>query len=239
MKAIGIVRVSTEEQADDGVSVEAQTSKIKAYARLYDIEIVDIVVDAGYSGKNMDRPGLQKALATLKCGEVGGIIVAKLDRLTRNIGDMNTMIVDYFTRGGELMSVDDRVDTATASGRLVLNVLMSVYQWERETIVERTKDALRWKNQNGERTGSVPYGYDLADDGVKLIPNPVEQGVIADIRRMKSEGVSLQKICDRLNVSNIPTKKAGMSRMTKDGILPFKGKWGIIQVVNILKKEAS
>ena len=167
MKVIGYVRVSTEDQARDGVSVDAQRAKIEGYAKLYDLELVRIVVDAGESAKSLDRPGLQKVLTSLRKGESEGLLIAKLDRLSRSVVDWNVLIDRFFGEraGKQLFSVADSIDTRTAAGRLVLNVLMSVAQWERETIGERTKDALAHKRRNGERVGKVPFGYDLAKDG--------------------------------------------------------------------------
>ena len=100
-----------------------------------------------------------------------------MDRLSRSVVDWNDLIDGYFGEkaGKQLFSVADSIDTRTAAGRLVLNVLMSVAQWERETIGERTTAAMQYKRSKNERVGKVPFGYDLAADGVQLIPNEVEQ----------------------------------------------------------------
>jgi hypothetical protein len=141
IKAIGYVRVSTDEQAADGVSLAAQEHKIRMYAELYGIELVEVVVDAGQSAKTLDRPGLRRVLDLLRQRKVEGVIVAKLDRLTRSVADLNTLIDTFFCEraGRQLWSVADSIDTRTAAGRLVLNILGSVGQWERETIAERTR----------------------------------------------------------------------------------------------------
>lgn len=198
-RVIGYVRVSTDEQARDGVSLEAQAAKVRAYCALYDLELVDVVADPGASAKTLDRPGLQTVLARLRAGEAGGLVVAKLDRLTRSVSDMDRLIRDYFGERARhavsLQSVADQVDTRTAAGRLVLNVLMSVAQWEREAIGERTRDALAHKASKGERvSGRVPYGFRLADDGVHLESNPDEQEVIATVRELRAAGLSQRGI---------------------------------------------
>jgi len=96
MKVIGYIRVSTEEQATDGVSLATQREKLNGYAKLYDLELVEIIEDAGESGKTLNRPGLQRALAMIRRGQAGGLLIAKLDRLSRSVVDWNTLIDGYF-----------------------------------------------------------------------------------------------------------------------------------------------
>jgi site-specific DNA recombinase len=213
MNVIGYPRVSTEEQFKDGVSIDAQIAKIKAYCLLYGLNLVDIIVDAGVSAKSLKRPGLQAALAMLKAKKADGIVVTKLDRLSRSVKDWNVLIDLYFGEkaGKMLCSVNDQIDTRTAAGRLVLNVLMSVAQWEREATGERTRDALQHKISKGERVGKVLFGYDLADDGVNLVPNIAEQAVIAEIRRLRYDGFSLREIGVELTRQGIGTKEGNCS----------------------------
>jgi site-specific DNA recombinase len=197
-RVVGYVRVSSEQQAEHGVSLEAQREKITAYAQLYDLELVDIIVDAGASAKTLKRSGLQRALHMLTRGNAEALLVTKLDRVTRSVKDLGTLIERYFSRYA-LMSVSDQIDTATAAGRLVLNVLMSVAQWEREAIGERTRDALQHKKHQGQRISRhLPYGYLLADDGITLAPDAAEQYVIAAARGYARAGLSLRQIAARL-----------------------------------------
>ena len=172
MQVIGYVRVSTEEQSNHGVSLEAQKAKLTAYAALYGLQIVETIEDAGQSAKSLKRPGLQRALEMLRTGRAEGLLIAKLGRLSRSVADWNQLIDCYFGEraGCQLFSVADCIDTRTAAGRLVLNVLMSVAQWEREAIGERTKDALSHKRSKLERvSGNIPFGWTLDGDGVALI----------------------------------------------------------------------
>jgi DNA invertase Pin-like site-specific DNA recombinase len=201
--------VSTIEQADSGISLDAQIAKMQAYARLYDLEIVETIQDPGESGKTLNRPGLQRALTLLKSGKADGVLIVKLDRLTRSIADWQDLIDAYFgERGGkQLLSVNDSIDTRTAAGRLVLNVLITVAQWERETIGERTRDALQHKIRNGQRVGKVRYGFDLATDGVTLLENPGEQQIIAMMRDLRAAGRTLRQIAAELTARNIPSKE--------------------------------
>jgi DNA invertase Pin-like site-specific DNA recombinase len=210
MKVIGYTRVSTDEQAVTGVSLAAQVEKVNAYAALYGLEIVEMIEDAGQSAKSLKRPGLQRALELLKVGHAGGLLIAKLDRLSRSVKDWNTLIDRYFgERGGrELFSVADSIDTRSAAGRLVLNVLMSVGQWEREAIGERTRDALRHKRSKGQRiSGRIPFGFRLADDGASLVEEPTEQAILREIDGLRAAGFSLRKIAAALNRGGVPTKE--------------------------------
>lgn len=126
-RTIAYLRVSTEKQADRGVSLDAQRAKVKAYAELFDLELTETIVDAGESAKHLDRPGLQRALAMLKAGEADALLVVKLDRLTRSVRDLGHLVEKYFAPGkAALLSVGEQIDTRSAAGRLVLNVLASV-----------------------------------------------------------------------------------------------------------------
>ena len=210
MKVIAYSRVSTTDQADNGVSLEAQTAKLSAYASLYDLTIVETIEDAGESAKSLIRPGLQRALGMLKRGEADGLVIVKLDRLTRSVADWQTLIDGFFGEraGKQLMSVSDSIDTRTAAGRLVLNVLLSVAQWERETTAERTREALRHKIRNRERVGKVRFGYDLGADGVGLIENAAEQQAIATMLELRQAGATYRAIAAELTDRGIEPKES-------------------------------
>lgn len=210
MKVIGYSRCSSDEQVQNGQSLDVQREKIEAYCKLYDLALVEIVIDAGVSAKNLKREGLQRALVQMST-EATGLVICKLDRLTRSVADWQKLIDDYFgdNCGFELFSVGDSIDTRTAAGRLVLNVLLSVSQWEREIISERTKEALQHKIARGERCGRIPYGYDLAEDAVTLVANVTEQIAIALMHRLRSEGKSLPEICKNLIQCDYRTKNGG------------------------------
>jgi DNA invertase Pin-like site-specific DNA recombinase len=139
---LGYIRVSTEAQADGGVSLGAQRERLTAYAIAMDLQLVDIVEDAGVSAKSLARPGLQSALGRLEKGEASGLLVTKLDRLTRSVRDLGDLVQGYFGTKNSLLSVGDAIDTRSAAGRLVLNVLTSVAEWEREAGAERIREAL-------------------------------------------------------------------------------------------------
>lgn len=195
-KAVAYLRVSTTQQADEGVSLEAQRTQAQLYAQLYGLHLVDVVVDAGVSAKTLDRPGLQRALAMLRTGEAEALLVCKLDRLTRSVKGLGVLLDEFFARPGgpALLCVQEQVDTRSAGGRLVLNVLMSVAQWEREAIGERTSAALQHMKANGEYTGGrAPYGWQVAQGG-QLEPVASEQATIRLAQQLRAAGSSLRAV---------------------------------------------
>lgn len=199
-RAVAYMRVSTTKQADEGVSLEAQRAKVIAYAALYDVTLVEIIVDAGVSAKTLERPGLAKALGVIRSGKADALLVVKLDRLTRSVRDLGQLVADYFASGrAALLSVSEQIDTRSAGGRLVLNVLASVSQWEREAIGERTSAALQHKAAQGEFTGGEPpFGFQTTDDG-KLTPVEAEQAAITEAKRFREQGLSLRAVCRELH----------------------------------------
>ncbi len=127
------------------------------------------------------------------------------------MADWQRLIDSYFGErpGKQLFSVNDAIDTRTAAGRLVLNVLLSVAQWERETTGERTREALRHKINMGECCGKVRFGFDLASDGKTLIPNEREQEAIVLMTQLRSSGHTLRGIAAELSERGVPTKEGG------------------------------
>src|ERR1035437_4950189 len=174
MQAIGYVRVSTDRQAEQGVSLEAQEAKIRAMATVQGAELLDVIVDGGESAKSLNRPGLQQLLDLINAGKVDAVIVAKLDRLTRSVKDLCGLLELFEKRKVALVSVAESLDTGSAAGRLVITIMAAVSQWEREAIGERTREALRHKRTKGERVGNIEFGFRLGADGKYLEPDPAE-----------------------------------------------------------------
>ena len=195
---VGYVRVSSEDQARSGLSLEAQESKVRAMATVKGVELADVVIDAAESGKSLDRPGMRRVMEMMKRREVAGVIVAKLDRLSRRVADFGELLELIEGCGAVLVSAVETVDTSTAAGRMCLNVSMSFAQFEREVICERTKDALQAKLKRGEACGNVQYGFERAEDG-KAIRYEPEQRILAVIRLRRAAGMSFGKIAAWLN----------------------------------------
>ena len=207
-RTVAYLRVSTDKQADRGVSLDAQRAKAEAYAELYDLELCEVIVDAGHSAKTLDRPGLQRALGMLKRGQVEALLVVKLDRLTRSVVDLGKLVDGYFASGkSALLSVSEQIDTRSAAGRLVLNVLASVSQWEREAIGERTSVAMQHKAAHGEYIGGkVPYGYRLTVDGERIEEDAAEQEVLLEARRLRAAGLSLPAVARDLDAKGFRSR---------------------------------
>ncbi|MFA6448822.1 MAG: recombinase family protein [bacterium] len=211
-KAISYIRVSTDKQADHGVSLDAQAEKIKAMAIVREVELVETIIDAGESAKSLNRTGMKRLLELVNRREIDTVIVTKLDRLTRSVRDLADLLELFDKRGVSLVSVNESLDTATAAGRLVLNVMASVSQWEREAIGERTRDAMQHKKAIGELVGSVPFGYTLAADGIHLELCELEQNIISKIKELKAAGFSLRNISGELNRQGFRTRKGSAWR---------------------------
>lgn len=210
-RTVAYCRVSLDKQAEKGISLDVQQAKVRAYAALYELDLVDVIVDAGVSAKTLDRPGLNRALDMLRKGDAEAILVVKLDRLTRSVGDLATLVKKYFTSGrAALLSVSEQVDTRTASGRMVLNMLTTIAQWERETVGERTSQAMQHKAASGEYTGGdIPFGFSVSPDGVRLVDNEAEQAVLAQARSLRDAGLSLRAVAGEL------TRRGFRSRVGK------------------------
>jgi DNA invertase Pin-like site-specific DNA recombinase len=207
MRAVGYARVSTDKQAEQGVSLEAQCEKIRAMAVVHGADLVDIIVDAGESAKSLERPGMARLRALVEAGAVEVVIIAKLDRLTRSVKDLAELLERFQKRGVALVSVAESLDTGSAAGRLVLNIMTAVSQWEREAIGERTQTALRHKKAHRRVYNHVPYGF--TRDGDALVPLEAEQEVVGRIGLLRANGWALRRIAEALNGDAIPTKQGG------------------------------
>lgn len=196
-RAIAYVRVSTERQAGEGHSLEAQTAKLRLYAELHNLELVAIEVDEGLSASTLDRPGLQRALGALNEFRAEALVVVKLDRLTRSVRDLCTLVDSYFGSGqNRLMSLSEAIDTGSAAGRMMLNVLMAVSQWEREACAERTAAVMQHLKSTGKFTGGFPpFGFYVDDEGA-LVEHVAEQAIVVDARERRRCGMALRGIAE-------------------------------------------
>jgi DNA invertase Pin-like site-specific DNA recombinase len=201
VKVYGYARVSTEEQADGGRSLEVQRSKVRLYAELHDLELVDVVEDAGFSAKDLRRPGIRRVLDALDRGDVQGVVIVKLDRLTRSLRDWSHLVERRFSdKGGAvLLSVEDSIDTRTASGRMVLNLMVTVAQWEREAVGERTRAVLQHKQAKGEHVGRPARGLRIVDQRLQVDPGSVGLSVYRRARELRTEGRTYRDCADALN----------------------------------------
>jgi DNA invertase Pin-like site-specific DNA recombinase len=149
---VGYIRVSTDEQADSGLGLAAQRAAVVAEAERRGWTLVAIHEDA-LSGRSLDRPGLAAALAGVESGKAAGVVVAKLDRLSRSLKDFADLMARAQAGGWNLVALDLGVDLSTAAGEFMANVMASAAQWERRIIGQRTKDALAIRRSQGVRLG--------------------------------------------------------------------------------------
>lgn len=206
MKAVGYIRVSTNEQATEGISLIHQEAKIKAYADLHEMDLVEVISDAGISAKTVDkRPGAKRVIDLASTGEVEVIIVYKLDRMFRNAAEALRISQELNDLGVALHSVTERLDTQSAMGKFFFTIMAAAAEMERNLISERTRDALNHKKASGKVFNHPPYGYDI--DGDLLVINKEEQLIIKRIERLDGEDQGLQSIATELNDAGIKTKK--------------------------------
>ncbi len=192
---VGYVRVSTGDQADSGLGLEAQRATIVAEAARRGWELVAIFEDAGLSGKSLaSRPGMAEALEALDRGEAGALVVAKLDRATRSVIDAATLLERAIRSGWAFVALDLGVDTTTPTGELVANVMAAVAQWERKAIGARTREALAAKRAQGVRLGR---------------PSEMAGEVVERITVAHRAGASLSAIARELNADGVATTHGG------------------------------
>jgi DNA invertase Pin-like site-specific DNA recombinase len=212
MEAIAYCRVSTEEQARDGVSLAAQEARIQAYCVLAGLTLVDIIRDEGVSASKVleKRPGgwaLTRALARKQAKHV---VVVTLDRAFRSTVDCLSTVQAWDKAGISLHLVDhggQSIATSTAVGRMFLTMLAGFAEMERRLNGERTAAALRHKKGQREVYSPTPYGFDR--QGEQLTPNAPELAVIQQVRRWHQQGRSLRDIAGALTAARIPTKRGG------------------------------
>jgi DNA invertase Pin-like site-specific DNA recombinase len=194
VRVIGYVRVSTEEQAVSGLGLDAQRVALREGFKHHG-RLVTILADEGFSGKDLDRPGLTDALERIAAGRADALAVVKLDRLTRNATDLGALVDWFLFADAGLIALDfDGLDTSKASGRMIATVLIAVAQWERDSTAERTVAALAALRARGKPTGRPA----VAD-------NPA---LVARIKEMR-ETMTLQGIADALNAEGVPTIRGG------------------------------
>ena len=203
--AVAYIRVSTEAQAVEGVSLEAQEAKIRAWCQLHDYTLQSTHVDAGVSGKKVDnRPALQEALAA--CQKGGALVVYSLSRLARSTADTLAIAEQLQRKSADLVSLSEKIDTTSAAGKMVFRMLAVLSEFERDQISERTSAAMQHKRSKRERVGAVPYGFDLAENGVDLVANVAEQKIVKVVKRGKARGLTLQAIGDQLAAKGFKPK---------------------------------
>lgn len=207
-KAIGYVRVSSDEQAREGLSIEAQTKKIQAYCDFKDLELVTIIKDEAVSGfKALEkRPGGRQLLDTIANNQAQNIIAVKLDRLFRNTADAIAKSNDFQSKGIDLHLLDLDIDTSTATGKIFFTIIAGLAQFERDITGERTKAVLDMKRKEGKVWNHTPYGFNRNGDYLRT--NDKETKAIKEIVKLHNNGFTLREIANELELQGIQPKKS-------------------------------
>ena len=190
-RVLGYVRVSTVEQVESGLGLAAQASAIRSECERRGWDLIEVVADEGESGKSLHRPGLQSVLQRIADGEADGLVAAKLDRISRSVGDFSAILEWFTVAGAALVALDVGVDTSSPGGKLVANIFSVVSEWERDVISARTRDGLAALRAKGR-----PISRAAVADNPKLARR---------IKRMRESGKTYQEIADRLNKDKVPT----------------------------------
>jgi DNA invertase Pin-like site-specific DNA recombinase len=207
-RAFGYLRVSTDSQADSGLGLEAQRAAVEASATRLGLPLVDVLTDAGLSGSldMKDRPGLFAAVQSLKRGDV--LIVAKRDRLGRDLIGVALIERSITRKGARVISAaGEGTEGTDASAMLQRQILDCFGEYERRLIGQRTRAALRAKRERGERAGNLPFGYSLKGDGRTLDRNEAEQTVLSILAELRSAGYSQRAIAAELNRQGFTTRR--------------------------------
>lgn len=214
-KVVGYCRVSTDQQADQGISLDAQRQQIVNYCNRNDLDLIDVVVDGGQSGKDLDRPGFKKVIHLLESGRAYGLVIAKLDRLSRSIIDICKLVDQYFSNQRyALLSANENIDTKSSTGRLHLYLISVFAQIERESIVERVTTAIRHYQAQGGKVGCAPYGWRYSDRldarGNRILEeDPKQQAAIQRMCELHDAGKSVREIIGILTSEGHPPQRSG------------------------------
>lgn len=231
-------RVSTQEQAREGLSLEVQRARCEDYARALGLEVRAVRSDAGRSGRSLERPGVLEALQLVR--EHGGaLLVYALDRLTRSVRDLGALLDEVQGGAWELVSVTDNLNTQTAAGRLVVNVLGSVAQWQREAGAERVVDALEHARASGARLGVLPLGLkrgSARDAHGRLVVELDEHGEALRARVLEA---AQRYRCDRPGEAQARYQRGALGaiaeRLNRAGVTTLRGaRWRAETVRRVL-----
>ena len=213
LEAVGYARVSTQRQADLGVSLDDQRARIAGWCVANGRELVKVYSDEGFSGSRSDnRPALGKCLKDAKQRKCP-VVVFSLSRLSRSTKDTLFIVEDLQKAGADLASISEALDTSSSSGKMVMRIIAVLAEFARETISENTQSALaHLRSQNKRISRYAPYGFNLSPNQKDLIPNAEEQREIKEMARLRKNGMTLEMIAASLNLREVPGKRGGKWR---------------------------
>ncbi len=224
MKAALYSRVSTDMQAE-GYSIDAQKELLVSYCKIKQIDSYSFYTDAGYSGSNMNRPGLERLKNDCREKKVDVVIVYKLDRLSRSQKDTLYLIEEIFIPNNvDFISISENFDTATPFGKAMIGILSVFAQLERETIRERTRMGMKERVKAGyfPGGGKLPYGYDYDKNKGILVPND-RAGDVKKMYEMYIDGYSTGRIAEKFGIKYDSMIKNILKSKVNCGILEYNG----------------
>lgn len=221
------IRVSTEAQAEEGYSIEAQEKILRAEctAKEYDESLVRTYIDAGASGSNINRPALQNLIDDSESGVISTVIVYKLDRLSRSQKDTLYLIEDIFIPNNvDFVSVNERLDTGSPYGKAMIGILSAFAQLERENIFMRTRMGMKERVRSGlwPGGGRVPFGYDYDSSQGILIPND-DAETVQRVYELYIDGYSLAYIARILGLKYERHAQQILLRKSNTGVIVYNG----------------
>ncbi len=220
VKCFIYARVSTDEQAAGQYSsIDSQIDICKHYIEIQkekDWKFIHAYTDPGFSGKDLERPGIQNLISDIKTGKVDVAIVYKIERLVRSIKDFYSLWDLFEAHNVTFVSATQQFDTSNAMGKLMLNILLSFAQFERENTSEKTRDKMKQRARLGKWHGGwLPFGYDYNKETKKLFINKVESQAIKKVFNLFIDGRKPSEIANLLNARGVRTKTRTIT--TKDG----------------------
>lgn len=192
------VRVSTEEQAKEGLSIEAQIDKCKAFCQARDWEVFKVYKDAGFSAGSLNRPALELMLRDAKESKFNIILVYKIDRFSRKLKDLIMILEDLKSKKINFTSVTEQIDTTSAMGEAFFQIIGVFAQLERGMVKERVEMAFERKIKFGEALFRAPFGYVF--NKKELVPDAENSEKIKEIFEMWSQGVDYKEISKKFNI---------------------------------------
>jgi site-specific DNA recombinase len=225
MKAVGYTRVSTKDQADEGISLDAQAERIRHYCQAKGLELLHIYSDQKSGRVALNRPGFQEMLEDLREKRAEAVVFFKLDRMFRSMKDGIQTFEDFQKAGVAVHDITNAMDTSTANGKLFFHIVLVVASWESDLRSERAREAVRYLKKHGRKYAHRPFGYAavLNGDGkFNLVPDEKEQAIILSIRELRKY-MTYQAIADRFNAEGVRG--------------PRGGRWHSTSVRNIFLRE--
>jgi DNA invertase Pin-like site-specific DNA recombinase len=193
----GYIRVSTTMQSEDGISLETQYKRLQAHCEYKGWNLVKVYTDAGISGKNMDRPGLQSLLSDIQANET--VLICELSRMSRTTKDALTIFELFKEKGANFVCLSPDMDFGTPIGQMMLTVLCAVHQLERQNISAHVSNNMTRLSKEGKLRSRPPYGYKFVGKDKDLEPEPAQQTVLENIKIMHAGGMNLAQIAKQLN----------------------------------------